>query len=111
MIGNNSCGVHSVMAGKTDDNVLELDILTYGGLRMTVGPTSDDELERIITAGGIKGEIYRRCVSFATATRTRFDAGYPPIPRCVSGYNLTWLLPENGASTWPGPSLVASRRS
>ena len=25
MIGNNSCGVHSVMAGKTDDNIEELD--------------------------------------------------------------------------------------
>jgi len=37
MIGNNSCGVHSVMAGKTDDNVEELEILTYDGLRMRVG--------------------------------------------------------------------------
>jgi len=24
MIGNNSCGVHSVMGGKTDDNIEEL---------------------------------------------------------------------------------------
>ena len=39
MIGNNSCGVHSVMAGRTADNVHSLDILTYDGLRMTVGPT------------------------------------------------------------------------
>ena len=39
MMGNNSCGVHSVMAGKTDDNVLELDIFTYDGLRMKVGQT------------------------------------------------------------------------
>ncbi|MGC2329038.1 MAG: FAD-linked oxidase C-terminal domain-containing protein [Candidatus Sulfotelmatobacter sp.] len=37
MIGNNSCGVHSVMAGKTDDNIEELEILTYDGLRMKVG--------------------------------------------------------------------------
>ena len=37
MIGNNSCGVHSVMAGRTADNVQSLDILTYDGLRMTVG--------------------------------------------------------------------------
>ena len=29
MIGNNSCGVHSVMAGKTVDNVDQLEILTY----------------------------------------------------------------------------------
>src|SRR5246500_2381686 len=37
MIGNNSCGVHSVMAGKTDDNIEELEIVTYDGVRMTVG--------------------------------------------------------------------------
>src|SRR5215469_13702942 len=60
MIGNNSCGVHSMMAGRTVDNVLELDILTYDGHRMRVGPTSDDELEKIIRAGGRRGEIYSR---------------------------------------------------
>src|SRR5437660_7678659 len=44
MIGNNSCGVHSMMAGRTVDNVLELDILTYDGLLMRVGKTDDGEL-------------------------------------------------------------------
>ena len=34
MIGNNSCGVHSVMAGKTDDNIEELEVVTYDGTRM-----------------------------------------------------------------------------
>jgi FAD/FMN-containing dehydrogenase len=52
MIGNNSCGVHSVMAGKTDDNIEELEVLTYDGLRMKVGRTSDSELEHIIREGG-----------------------------------------------------------
>src|SRR6202049_1830141 len=37
MIGNNSCGVHSVMAGKTDDNIEELDVLLRGGARLRVG--------------------------------------------------------------------------
>ena len=40
MIGNNSCGVHSVMAGKTDDNIEELEIVTYDGVRMKVGQNS-----------------------------------------------------------------------
>src|SRR5262249_20255946 len=31
MIGNNSCGVHSVMAGRTVDNVEALEIMTYDG--------------------------------------------------------------------------------
>ncbi|HET9164355.1 MAG TPA: FAD-binding oxidoreductase, partial [Candidatus Angelobacter sp.] len=51
MIGNNSCGVHSMMTGRTVDNVLELDVLTYDGERMKVGPTADAELEQIIHAG------------------------------------------------------------
>src|SRR5450755_2542481 len=44
MIGNNSCGVHSIMAGKTDDNIEELEILTYDGVRMRVGATSEEQL-------------------------------------------------------------------
>src|SRR5215472_19195519 len=54
MIGNNSCGVHSQMAGRTVDHVLELDILTYDGVRLTVGPTADAELEEIVRHGGRK---------------------------------------------------------
>src|SRR5271165_3702237 len=37
MIGNNSCGVHSVMAGKTDDNIEQLEVVTYDGVRMKLG--------------------------------------------------------------------------
>jgi len=58
MIGNNSCGVHSLMAGKTVENVESLEILTYDGLRLTVGATSEDELARIVAGGGRRGEIY-----------------------------------------------------
>src|SRR5690242_1103537 len=58
MIGNNSCGVHSVMGGKTSENIDELDLVTYDGVRMTVGATSEDELAAIIRKGGRKGEIY-----------------------------------------------------
>ena len=51
MVGNNSCGVHSVMAGKTDQNIDELEILTYDGLRMRVGQTSQpDQLRRDLDA-------------------------------------------------------------
>src|SRR5215467_3346972 len=55
MIGNNSCGVHSVMAGRTVDNVLELDLLTYDGERMRVSAATDAELEQIIREGGRRG--------------------------------------------------------
>ncbi|HEX8753852.1 MAG TPA: FAD-binding oxidoreductase, partial [Solirubrobacterales bacterium] len=94
MIGNNSCGVHSVMAGRTADNVEELEIVTYDGLRMRVGRTSEEELERIVAEGGRRGEIYaglkRLRDRYAELVRER----YPEIPRRVSGYNLDELLPE-----------------
>jgi len=96
MIGNNSCGVHSVMAGKTDDNIEALDILTYDGLRMKVGATSPDELDRIIREGGRRGEIYSRLKSLADTYGDLVRQRYPDIPRRVSGYNLNFLLPENG---------------
>ena len=96
MIGNNSCGVHSVMGGKTDDNIEELDILTYDGVRMRVGATTDAELERIIRAGGRQGEIYAGLQSLRDRYASLIRTKYPNIPRRVSGYNLNYLLPENG---------------
>ncbi|MCW5604159.1 MAG: FAD-binding oxidoreductase [Burkholderiales bacterium] len=96
MIGNNSCGAHSVMAGKTVDNIETLDILTYDGLRLTVGPTSEDELVRIIRDGGRRGEIYRRLRDLRDKYADLIRARFPKIKRRVSGYNLDQLLPENG---------------
>jgi FAD/FMN-containing dehydrogenase/Fe-S oxidoreductase len=96
MIGNNSCGVHSVMAGKTVENVESLEILTYDGLRMRVGPTSNEELEQIIREGGRRGEIYQGLKQLRDKYADLIRAKYPKIPRRVSGYNLDQLLPENG---------------
>lgn len=96
MIGNNSCGVHSVLAGRTVDNVLELDVLTYDGLRLRVGPTPDAELEKIIRAGGRRGEIYSALRALRDQYAELIRRRYPKIPRRVSGYSLDELLPENG---------------
>jgi FAD/FMN-containing dehydrogenase/Fe-S oxidoreductase len=96
MIGNNSCGVHSIMSGRTSDNIESLDILTYDGLRMTVGPTSDEELQDIIAAGGRIGEIYRNLRDLRDRYANLIRNGFPKLPRRVSGYNLDELLPENG---------------
>src|SRR5436305_2654327 len=96
MIGNNSCGIHSMMAGETVDNVDELDIVLYDGTRMTVGATSDQELERTISAGGRKGDIYRRLKALRDRYADRIRQEFPMIPRRVSGFNLPALLPEQG---------------
>ena len=96
MIGNNSCGIHSMMAGETVDNIDELDVVTYDGTRMTVGATSDAELERIIRDGGRKGEIYSALKNLRDKYAEQIRKEFPMIPRRVSGFNLPALLPEHG---------------
>ncbi len=96
MIGNNSCGVHSVMAGRTSENVEALKVLTYDGLVIEVCATSDEELRRITAEGGRRGDIYARLGALRDRCADEVRRRFPKIPRRVSGYNLDELLPENG---------------
>src|ERR1700688_3764531 len=129
MIGNNSCGVHSVMAGKTDDNIEELEIVTYAGVRMKVGqdlirdrsagvPPAVAGASRPRTSEGAPGhvgtdafvrpgsqgrsdsdraaQIYNSLKQIADDYADLIRQRFPNIPRRVSGYNLNYLLPENG---------------
>ena len=59
MIGNNSCGPHSMLAGKTVENVLELEVMTSDGTRFWTGPTTDEELENIISGDDRIASRYR----------------------------------------------------
>src|SRR5882762_3825192 len=96
MIGNNSCGTHSLLGGKTVDNVEELRILLYDGTQMTVRGTSETELTDIITQGGRRGEIYSKLRAIQENYLGLIRKRFPRIPRRVSGYNLDELLPERG---------------
>ncbi len=84
MIGNNSCGTHSLLGGKTVDNVEELRILLYDGTQMTVGACT------IEGPTAIEASLRSLGSQYANLIRARF----PQIPRRVSGYNLDDLLPE-----------------
>ena len=111
MIGNNSCGMHAQMAGKVEENVFELDVLTYDGLRLSVGPTPEPKLAELCARDDRVGEIYRGLRAHprrlcAADSRTLSD-----IPRRVSGYPLEELLPSHGfdvARALVGPSAPAS---
>jgi len=110
MIGNNSCGVHSVMAGKTDDNIEELEIVTYDGVRLRVGQNSIhadepcwDSRPRLSgpevsrrSASDRANQIHNALKQIADDYADLIRKKFPNIPRRVSGYNLNYLLPENG---------------
>ncbi|MEU7471871.1 FAD-binding and (Fe-S)-binding domain-containing protein [Streptomyces sp. NPDC044984] len=83
MIGNNSCGSHSVAWGTTADSVRELAVVTPRGDRLRPGrawagaPTGLREL--------VEGEL------------ARLRTGFPELPRRISGYAVDALLPERDA--------------
>ncbi|KUO20386.1 FAD-binding and (Fe-S)-binding domain-containing protein [Streptomyces dysideae] len=83
MIGNNSCGSHSVAWGTTADSVRELAVVTARGERLRLGQGwagAPDGLR-----GLVEGDL------------ARLRTGFPELPRRISGYALDALLPEKGA--------------
>ncbi|MFJ3365854.1 FAD-binding and (Fe-S)-binding domain-containing protein [Streptomyces violaceoruber] len=83
MIGNNSCGSHSVAWGTTADSVRELSVLTARGRRLRLGREWSGAPEGLREL--VDGEL------------ARLRTGFPDLPRRISGYALDALLPEKGA--------------
>src|SRR5579883_1196582 len=108
MIGNNSCGAHAQMSGKTDNNIEELEILLYDGTHMTVGWMTDEELTSAIDKGGRIGQIYSSLKALRDRYTDQIRKKYPPIPRRVSGYNLDQLIPGPDGRFNVARSLVGS---
>ncbi|MGX1672525.1 FAD-binding and (Fe-S)-binding domain-containing protein [Streptomyces sp. NPDC055400] len=96
MIGNNACGTHSVAWGRTADNIVELEVLTYDGVRMTLRPLSTEELQRVIDEGGRRGEIHEQLRNLRDNHLAMLRTEFGRFRRQVSGYSLEHLLPENG---------------
>ncbi|MFF3454497.1 FAD-binding and (Fe-S)-binding domain-containing protein [Streptomyces sp. NPDC002730] len=84
MIGNNSCGSHSVAWGTTADNVRNLSVLTYGGAELRLGQGWE---------GGAPTGLRELVDRNLALLRTGFPDG---LPRRISGYALDALLPEKG---------------
>ncbi|WP_326597423.1 FAD-binding and (Fe-S)-binding domain-containing protein [Streptomyces sp. NBC_01803] len=89
MIGNNSCGSHSVAWGTTADNVHALDVLTYRGERARLARGTDG-------GGGVPGPLRAAVESLVADRLALLRTGFPDLPRRISGYALDELLPERG---------------
>lgn len=93
MIGNNSCGSHSVAWGTTADNLRSLRVVRYGGGdALHVGRGLPD------APPGLH--------EFAAAHLALLRTGFPALPRRISGYALDALLPEHGPD--PARALCGS---
>ncbi|GAQ62643.1 FAD-binding and (Fe-S)-binding domain-containing protein [Streptomyces scabiei] len=83
MIGNNSCGAHSVAWGTTADSVRTLSVTDARGEARRLGPGWSGAPD------GLRPLVERELA--------RLRTGFPDLPRRISGYALDALLPENGS--------------
>ena len=103
-IGNNTCGAHSVIYGKTLDHINELDVILSDGSRAHFAPLTASELEGRLSGGGLEGDIYRGVMRIAADQQEEIDRTYAKIQRRVSGYNLDEFVPQAGLT---GPVNLA----
>ena len=87
-LGNNSCGAHSIIWGKTVDNVESLDVVLSNGDRARFGALDGAQLEAKMRGENLEGDIYRKVFGIGETHRNEILARYPKIQRRVSGYNL-----------------------
>ena len=87
-LGNNSCGSHSIVWGKTVDNVHQLSVVLSNGQTAEFGALSGADLESRMRREGLEGDIYRRLFAIGEANHYEILKRYPSIQRRVSGYNL-----------------------
>lgn len=92
-LGNNSCGAHSIVYGKTSDQVMELDVVLSNAERVHFGDVEGPDLERILSSPDdtLEKKIYSETLRLATEHEAEIDVRYPKIQRRVSGYNLDFL--------------------
>lgn len=94
MIGNNACGSHSLAWGRTADNIVELEVVTYRGTVVRLGEMTRGEIDAAVAAGDDRGELIGALDRLARRHLATLRTELGRFPRQVSGYALEHLLPE-----------------
>lgn len=87
-IGNNSCGSHSIIYGKTIDHVKALQVILSDGSKAALHPLSERDLGTALARPGLEGQIYREVRRLGIQHSDEVERRFPKIMRRVSGYNL-----------------------
>ena len=94
-IGNNTCGAHSVIYGKSLDHILEVDAVLTDGSQTHFRTLEAHELEAKLSGNGLEADIYRGGRRIAQDNLEEIKTRYPNIMRRVSGYNLDEFLSDD----------------
>ena len=92
-LGNNSCGAHSIMWGKTSDNVRSLRTVLSDGAVAELGQLNRRQMDAVTGGDDLLAAVVRELTAVGAEYAGEVEARYPKIMRRVSGYNLD-LLPN-----------------
>src|SRR4051812_44972874 len=95
-VGNNSCGAHSVVYGKTIDQVMRLEAVLADATLNTFEPIDGTPLRAKLDLPGLEGSLYREMRRIGMEQRDEIAKRFPKIPRRVSGYNLDDFTDDTG---------------
>uniref|UniRef100_UPI0024699706 FAD-binding oxidoreductase n=1 Tax=Chromohalobacter sp. 296-RDG TaxID=2994062 RepID=UPI0024699706 len=96
MIATDASGQGSCEYGKTRDHVLALDMLLLGGERLHSQPLNDESLTQTCARDDRIGEAHRTAHEIADTQGALIAATFPPLNRCLTGYDLAHLYRDNG---------------
>ncbi len=96
MIGNNGCGLHSVVYGSVRDHIIEVNALLHDGSEVVFGELTAEQFREKCTLQTTEGDIYREVERIMSdpGHRASIMSNYPDrtIPRRNTGYSLDDLL-------------------
>jgi FAD/FMN-containing dehydrogenase len=101
MIGNNSCGLHSIVWGATRDNLLEIKGLLSDGSEVEFKDLNEEEFFKKTKQDNLEGKIYRELNELIQNPENQkaIREGFPKetISRRNTGYALDYLIGERKA--------------
>lgn len=99
MVGNNSCGSHSLVYGSTRDHLLEAKVILSDGEEAWLKGMNKDEVRDKMTEDTLEGKIYRCSVEMLENNREEIIQHFPDpaLRRRNSGYAIDHLPLEKRA--------------
>jgi len=96
MLGNNSCGSHSILYGNTRDHTLEVECILSDGSEVHFGPLMKEAFMAKTRQEDLEGRIYRKVYEILSDKEVREEIRreypHPAIPRRNNGYALDLLM-------------------
>lgn len=113
MVGNNGCGLHSLVYGSVRDHIIEVKALLSDGSEVNFRPLVSDEFEKKLIEKNTEGIIYRglKDILGSEINRKTIKEGYPDpsIPRRNTGYALDSLIDCEPFNRGSGKELNLSK--